>query len=162
MTINIFDSSTHKSLVNGRLRNGWINRLTVFFDDGDAVIEEIHEASVNCISELEFNGHACHIDLPEVIFEVDIESVAQVLKPVVDSQDWGHVQRILDNLSEHVHFCWEYTDGYYEACETDEAMAQHITKHGKNVAAIVDEILRGGWNYAWLTEWVEHYVNEYE
>lgn len=161
-TINIFDKNTHKTLVNGETRNGWINRLTVYFADGEAIIEEIHQSNKSSISCLEFDGQAVSTTLPEVLFDNDIEAIAETLEPLIDSENWEAVKDVMDNIYDHINFYDDYIDGAYEDCETEEEMLKHINKCGHNIKQIAAEIRSGGCEYVYLEEWIESYLENME
>ena len=157
--MDIFDSTQHKTLVNGENRNGFINMLTVFFVDGTAMIEEIHQSNKNSISSLEYGGKAASVTLPEVLFEDDMAAIAELLKSMIAVKDWDAVKKALNGLSNHVDFYADYIDGSYESCETEEEMEKHIKKHGTDVSAIAAEIRGGGCDYVWLEEWIKNYLS---
>jgi len=156
--IDLFKPNTYTTLINGEQENEYINRLTVFFNDGDARIEEIHQSVKDNISTLEFDGNAFSVTLPSVLFDVDIESIYTVLAEPIKSKDWQQVKKIMTDLEQYVDFYDDYIDGAYEDCETDEEMQSHIKKHGRDVKKIADEIRLGGGTYVRLNDWIENYL----
>lgn len=160
MQIDLNDPLQYTILANSANRNGFINRLTIFYDDGEARIEEIPQHEQSSISSLEFDGRAFSFTLPEIVTPVDMERLREVFAPLIDAQDWDGVKDTANELWRAVDFADDLIDCAYETPVTEDEWADLIARHGADAAAIEADIRQCGADFIDLAEWISTRIGD--
>lgn len=168
--IDIFDAETHRQLINGRERTGFINRLHVDFMERTAYIHEIHSSNTSSLEMSEYRGDSYSCELPEVVWESDMALIAGALAPLLlDKRVEAHeIKGLMTNISANLDFYSGYFDGFHDDCATDDEMWAWLKQvrreedHNSEEGGLMSKIearsgLYGG-RYVWLQEWVEKWM----
>lgn len=154
MNINLRDPGQYTTLANSESRNGFINRLTVYFDDGDVIISEIPQHDKQWVSLAEFDGRAFSFSLPEVVVPRDMHELANIFLPLVDLANWEKVKNTANDLLSIFVPDDSYVDCYYTSPCTNDEWHDLAARHDNDPVAIEREIRECGLEFIGLTEYI--------